>query len=176
MYPIWDMVEPASTFLMSSLAQPMIAPNISVIAPMAITTVCAVGAPSKMGVGPGDQVDTGGHHRGGVDQPTPGSDPPWRPATTTAAGTARLSTRGEQQQQADPGQRPLAGPPACAEDLREGDRPNVTRSIAMIATDSPKSPTRLTTKAFFAATAALGLYCQNPISRYDAKPTPSQPT
>ena len=35
----------------------------------------------------------------------------------------------------------------------------------MIAIDMPRSPTRLTTKAFFAATAALGLYCQKPISR-----------
>ena len=38
------------------------------------------------------------------------------------------------------------------------------------------SPTRLTTNAFLAAVAATGLYCQNPISRYDARPTPSQPT
>ena len=30
--------------------------------------------------------------------------------------------------------------------------------------------------AFFAATAADGSCDQNPISRYDAKPTPSQPT
>ena len=53
--------------------------------------------------------------------------------------------------------------------------PKVTK-MSMIATDSPKSPTRFTTKAFFAATAAVGLYCQNPISRYEARPTPSQPT
>ena len=38
------------------------------------------------------------------------------------------------------------------------------------------SPTRLTTNAFFAAVAADGLYCQNPMSRYEARPTPSQPT
>ena len=38
------------------------------------------------------------------------------------------------------------------------------------------SPTRLTTKAFLAAVAAVGLCCQKPISRYDARPTPSQPT
>ena len=37
------------------------------------------------------------------------------------------------------------------------------------------SPTRLITNAFLAAAAAEGLYCQNPISRYDARPTPSQP-
>ena len=53
--------------------------------------------------------------------------------------------------------------------------PNVV-NISMIAMDRPMSPTRLTRKAFFAAVAALGLCCQKPISRYEARPTPSQPT
>src|SRR3954453_12804704 len=53
--------------------------------------------------------------------------------------------------------------------------PNVA-NISMIANDRPRSPTRLTRNAFFAATAAVGLYDQNPISRYDARPTPSHPT
>ena len=35
----------------------------------------------------------------------------------------------------------------------------------MIATDRPKSPTRLAMNAFFAATGGAGLNCQNPISR-----------
>jgi hypothetical protein len=35
----------------------------------------------------------------------------------------------------------------------------------MIAIDSPASPTRLAMNAFFAAVAATGLNCQNPISR-----------
>lgn len=48
-------------------------------------------------------------------------------------------------------------------------------NISMMPIDSPRSPTRLTRNAFFAATAALGLCCQNPISRYEASPTPSQP-
>ena len=52
--------------------------------------------------------------------------------------------------------------------------PNVL-NISMIASAMPMSPTRLTTKAFLAATAAESLYCQKPISRYDARPTPSQP-
>ena len=38
-------------------------------------------------------------------------------------------------------------------------------NISMIASDRPTSPTRLAMKAFLAATAAAGLYCQNPISR-----------
>src|SRR5262245_16817190 len=39
----------------------------------------------------------------------------------------------------------------------------------------PMSPTRLTTNAFLAAAAAEGLCDQNPISRYEARPTPSHP-
>ena len=41
------MVEAASAFLMSSFAQPTIAPNSRVIAPMMTTTSCAVGAASN---------------------------------------------------------------------------------------------------------------------------------
>ena len=52
--------------------------------------------------------------------------------------------------------------------------PNVT-NISMIASEKPMSPTRLMTKAFLAAAAADGLCCQKPMSRYDARPTPSQP-
>ena len=44
------------------------------------------------------------------------------------------------------------------------------------ATASPMSPTRLTTNALRAAEAADGRVDQNPINRYDARPTPSHPT
>src|ERR1700753_775673 len=47
--------------------------------------------------------------------------------------------------------------------------------ITKIASASPASPTRFITKAFLAAVAAVGLWYQNPISREDARPTPSQP-
>src|SRR5919199_1193421 len=49
-------------------------------------------------------------------------------------------------------------------------------NMTMMAIESPKSPTRLTTNAFFAAVAYAGLWFQKPMSRYDARPTPSQPT
>ena len=52
--------------------------------------------------------------------------------------------------------------------------PNVAIS-SIVPSAMPMSPTRLTTKAFLAATAAVVLCCQKPISRYDARPTPSQP-
>ena len=42
--------------------------------------------------------------------------------------------------------------------------PNVL-NIRKIAISRPVSPTRFTMNAFLAATAADGLYCQNPISR-----------
>ena len=54
-----------------------------------------------------------------------------------------------------------AGSSSTPENVTE---PNVT-NINMMAIDRPTSPTRLTTKAFFAATAADGLYCQKPMSR-----------
>ncbi len=38
-------------------------------------------------------------------------------------------------------------------------------NISMMPSDRPASPTRFATNAFFAATAATGLNCQNPISR-----------
>ena len=52
--------------------------------------------------------------------------------------------------------------------------PNVA-NISTMPSAMPMSPTRLTTNAFLAATAAEVLCCQKPISRYDARPTPSQP-
>ena len=52
--------------------------------------------------------------------------------------------------------------------------PNVA-NISEMPIDRPMSPTRLTMKAFLAAAAAECLCCQKPISRYDARPTPSQP-
>ena len=42
------------------------------------------------------------------------------------------------------------------------------------AASSPRSPRRVTRKAFFAAAAAAGLWNQKPISRYDDRPTSSQ--
>src|ERR1700675_2010750 len=53
--------------------------------------------------------------------------------------------------------------------------PNVA-NITNMASASPTSPTRLTTNAFLACVPTDGLWYQKPISRYDARPTPSQPT
>ena len=40
----------------------------------------------------------------------------------------------------------------------------------------PRSPSRVTKKAFIAARAAEGLWYQNPMSRYEERPTNSQKT
>ena len=48
--------------------------------------------------------------------------------------------------------------------------------IAMIPSANPTSPTRLTMNAFLLARAAEGLRYQNPMSRYDDRPTSSQAT
>src|SRR5204862_1723006 len=50
-----------------------------------------------------------------------------------------------------------------------------TRNVPKMPSEKPKSPTRLTTNALSAAALALGLWYQKPISRYEARPTPSQP-
>src|SRR3990170_5312747 len=50
-----------------------------------------------------------------------------------------------------------------------------TRKVPKMPRLKPKSPTRLTTNAFKAAALADGLWYQYPISRYEARPTPSQP-
>ena len=67
---------------------------------------------------------------------------------------------------------PMRSAPALTSTKAEDPK---VASISMIASDIPMSPTRLTTKAFLAAVAAVGLCCQKPMSRYDARPTPSQP-
>ena len=63
---------------------------------------------------------------------------------------------------------------ACSEIVEKSVVPKVTKNRPT-PSERPMSPTRLRMNAFFAAAAAECLYCQKPISRYDARPTPSQP-
>jgi hypothetical protein len=53
--------------------------------------------------------------------------------------------------------------------------PNIAKIIS-VPRMKPKSPMRLTMNAFLPASAADFLRCQKPISRYEQRPTPSQPT
>ncbi len=75
---------------------------------------------------------------------------------------------------------PIAVSAACEASPETGEifANDVVPKVANISptpSERPMSPTRLITKAFLAAAAAVGLYCQKPIRRYDARPTPSQP-
>src|ERR1700749_1445109 len=65
--------------------------------------------------------------------------------------------------------------PAAEPKTPEYDRVPKLAKITKIASASPASPTRFITKAFLAAVAAAGLWYQNPTSRKEARPTPSQP-
>jgi hypothetical protein len=161
---------------MSSFAQPTIAPKISVTAPTTSTAVCASGAPLKI---------------------APERTMRYTPAVTivaawisaeTGVGPSIASpsqdcsgTCADLPQAASSSIRPMAvslpspASPALESTGAKAKVPKVV-NISMIAMDRPTSPTRLTMNAFFAAVAALGLCCQKPISRYEASPTPSQPT
>ena len=64
---------------------------------------------------------------------------------------------------------------AAAITARKSSVPNVTKT-RNIPARNPASPIRLTMKAFFPASEALCLWNQNPIRRYEQRPTPSHPT
>jgi hypothetical protein len=87
---------------------------------------------------------------------------PWRRQTTEIASESAPNVASGQ----------LVGLPR---DLREVEAPGRLQTTNM-PSRNPKSPMRLTTKAFFPASDADGLVNQNPMSRYEQRPTPSQPT
>ncbi len=64
---------------------------------------------------------------------------------------------------------------ADAATVRKSSVPKLTNT-RNIPSRNPASPTRLTMNAFLPASVALGRSNQNPISRYEQSPTPSQPT
>ena len=111
---------------MSSLAQPMIAPNNSVTAPTIDDAELRARREIEHRPGPHDQVDTRGHHRRGVDErghrggalhgvTEPGLQRHLR----------RLTARGEQQQKADGIERAFAQLRCGREDTFERDRTDV---------------------------------------------------
>src|SRR5262249_13470354 len=169
------MVDPARDFLMSSLAQATIPPNSSVTAPTIATAIRASAACARIGldrtmrytpavtmVAAWISAETGvGPSIASSSQDCNGScaDLPRAPRSSSSPGASAT---------------PL---PADLEPLKTPVNVNVPNSanISMIASDRPASPTLFAMNAFFAATAAAGLNCQNPISRYEARPTPSQP-
>src|SRR5215212_7317965 len=149
------MVDPANTFLMSSLAQPIQAPASRVTAPTITTAVTMVAAWISAETGVGPSMASSSQDCNGTC-----ADLPQAPSSNSRPRTVAIVV-------------PMSSAPALTSTNAED--PNVA-SISMMARDIPMSPTRLTTKAFLAAVAAVGLCCQKPMSRYEAKPTPSQPT
>src|SRR6478735_6867396 len=161
---------------MSSLAQPTIAPKSSVTAPTMTTPTCAVGA--RLNTGPERTIrytpavtmvaawmsaDTGvGPSIASPSQDCSGTCADLPQAASRSASPIAVSI-------------PSLAASAPVNTSANSTEPNVENIIIMAKT-RPMSPTRLTTNAFFAAAAAVGLYCQKPMSRYEARPTPSQPT
>ena len=175
MYPIWDTVDQASTRLMSSFAQPMIAPIIRVNAPTATTTVCAARLAEKIGLdramrytpavtivaawiraetGVGPSIASGNHACSG--------NWPDLPHAPSRSSRPSISTVVEPA---------LPTAPNTSLKLTEPNAANIRN----IAVSRPTSPTRFMMNAFLPAVVALGRSNQNAISRYDARPTPSQP-
>src|SRR6266516_1160149 len=89
MYPIWLMVEPARAFLMSSLAQPMMAPKSRVTAPTMVTASLASWERSKMGAEREQQADRGERGVAG------------RARVAEHAGEAHRAERGEHEEDGD---------------------------------------------------------------------------
>src|SRR6266516_5589516 len=161
---------------MSSYAQPMMQPSSRVTAPTMVTAVRPFSVRLKIGldrairytpavtmVAAWISADTGvGPSMASGSQVCNGNCPDL-PQAPSSSSSPRASATPEDSR--------LALPNTPANDVV----PRVA-NISMMASDRPASPTRLTMNAFFAAVAAAGRPNQNAISRYDARPTPSQPT
>ena len=151
------MVEAASAFLMSSLAQPMIAPNSSVTAPTITTAVWAVAA--RLNTGPERTM----RYTPAVTMVAAwmsaetGVGPSMASPSQACRGTCALLP-----QAASSSSRPIALTApllicgAASNTVVKPTEPTVA-NMTINAMARPMSPTRLTTNAFFAAAAALGL-------------------
>src|SRR3984885_16090211 len=150
---------------MSSLAQPMIAPNISVTAPTMITPSRASGdrlysgldrtiryTPAVTIVAAWINADTG---------VGPSIASPNQACSGTCADLAQAPSSSNS---------PIAVRAPCEADGAPAKTPAYERvpkvlNIKNMPTARPASPTRFITNAFLAAVAADGLWYQNPISR-----------
>ena len=165
MYPIWLMVEPASTFLMSSWLVPIQAPASSVTVPTTTTAVCAIGAASKIAwlrttrytpavtiVAAWIRADTGvGPSMASSSHACSGTWADLPQAPSSRKKPIRVAHSGDS-----------SWAPAFTS-VKEED-PNMA-SMVLIAISRPKSPTRFITNALTPAAAADGLCCQKLISR-----------
>src|SRR3954466_2773965 len=178
MYPSWETVEYASTFLMSYCRSPIVAANSAVSAPMPATTGLESGAranstlvrmtryppavtmvaawiSAEAGVGPA--IASGSQVYSGIcaDFPVQPRNRKRVMAVTVALPAGRIAGA-------------LATIPVNVSVPKECQ-------IMNIATRNPKSPIRLTMNAFLPASALTLSLNQNPINRYEQRPTPSHP-
>ena len=131
---------------------------------MPAVTIVAAWISAEIGVGP--SIESGSH---------------------TCSGTcARLAHRADEQADADHRHQPTRrGRRRCPASLPRSSAPWRTRSRSPACRSNaarrpmpsrkPKSPTRLTRNALRLAKIAVGRLYQKPISRYDTRPTASQP-
>src|ERR671934_2677830 len=157
MYPIWLMVDPASDFLMSSLAEAMMPPTSSVTVPTMATASRASGVTARIGldrtsrytpavtmVAAWISADTGvGPSIASSSQDCNGTWADLPHAPSRSSSPRAVAT-------------PLPAEPTVPNTPVNDTVPN-SANISMIAMDRPASPTRLTMNAFLAATAAEGL-------------------
>src|SRR5271163_449940 len=160
---------------MSSLAQPMKAPNSRVTVPTMTTPSWASGArlysgfdrtirytPAVTMVAAWIRADTGvGPSIASPNQACSGTCADLAQAPSSNSNPITVSAPWE----AD----------AAPANTPAYDRVPKVLNIKNIPSARPASPTRFITNAFLAAVAADGLWYQNPISRYEARPTPSHP-
>src|SRR6266581_3758779 len=179
MYPSCEIVEYASTFLMSHCLSPIVAAKIAVSAPTTATvsdatgdrennaalrairytpavTIVAAWIKAETGVGPaiasGSQV-----YRGSC------ADLPTQPQSSNSVIMVIAAP-------------PAGRAPGAAANTGPKSSEPVAWKIRNIATRNPTSPMRLTMNAFFPASALTFSLNQKPINRYEQSPTPSQPT
>ena len=175
MYPSWLIVEYANTRLMSHCANAHVPANTSVIVPITATTssatpdisnstcdrttrytpavtIVAAWISAETGVGPA--IASGSQTCSGTC-----ADFPTAPAKSRSAITVAVV---------------FVSSPADPKTPAKSSVPNVT-PISTIPISIAVSPIRVVMKAFFAASAFSGFSNQNPIRRYEHRPTPSQP-
>src|SRR4029077_1455721 len=170
---------------MSGCTMPMLAAKIAVVPPMIPTTASAVGAYSKRGerratmntpavtivaawikaeTGVGPSIASGSQVWSGIC-----ADFPIAPMNKRMQARVSEST-------CQP-RNPIVLPTtvgAAPKTVAKSSEPKIKKT-ANIPKEKPKSPTRLTRNALIAAALAEGRSYQKPTSRYDIKPTPSQP-
>src|SRR6185295_1655863 len=184
MKPSWETVEYASTFLMSYCTKPMVAANIAVAAPVTAMVVIATGesakrklrratmyTPAVTMVAAWMSADTGvGPAMASGSQTYRGICADFAVAPTKSNRHAAVAT--------------FVMASACTMLMsRSMGMSSVALPSPLAATNrmnipsrNAKSPTRFTMNAFLPAAALAMSWYQNPIKRYEHRPTPSQPT